>query len=45
MAEINQFDGLVLLGSCDKIVPGMLRIDSVDGDCDALFMAKMRKVK
>ncbi len=24
MAEINQFDGLVLLGSCDKIVPGML---------------------
>ncbi|MBQ4328240.1 MAG: RsmB/NOP family class I SAM-dependent RNA methyltransferase [Lentisphaeria bacterium] len=28
-----------------KIVPGMLRIDSVDGDCDALFMAKMRKVK
>ncbi len=28
-----------------KIVPGMLRIDSIDGDCDALFMAKMRKVK
>ncbi len=24
MAEINMFDGLVLLGSCDKIVPGML---------------------
>lgn len=24
MAEINQYDGLVLLGSCDKIVPGML---------------------
>lgn len=24
MAEINLFDGLVLLGSCDKIVPGML---------------------
>ena len=24
MAQINQFDGLVLLGSCDKIVPGML---------------------
>ncbi len=24
MAEINQFDGLVLLGSCDKIVPGMI---------------------
>lgn len=28
-----------------KVVPGMLRIDSIDGDCDALFMAKMRKVK
>lgn len=28
-----------------KIVPGMLRIDSIDGDCDALFMAKMRRVK
>ena len=28
-----------------KIVPGMLRIDSTDGNCDALFMAKMRKVK
>jgi 16S rRNA (cytosine967-C5)-methyltransferase len=28
-----------------KIVPGMLRIDSVDGNCDALFMAKMRRVK
>ena len=28
-----------------KIVPGMLRIDSADGDCDALFMAKMRRVK
>ncbi|MBO7327722.1 MAG: RsmB/NOP family class I SAM-dependent RNA methyltransferase [Lentisphaeria bacterium] len=28
-----------------NVVPGMLRIDSVDGDCDALFMAKMRKVK
>ena len=28
-----------------KIAPGMLRIDSVDGNCDALFMAKMRKVK
>lgn len=28
-----------------KIAPGMLRIDSIDGDCDALFMAKMRKVK
>ncbi len=24
MAEVNLFDGLVLLGSCDKIVPGML---------------------
>ena len=24
MAHINLFDGLVLLGSCDKIVPGML---------------------
>lgn len=24
MAQINLFDGLVLLGSCDKIVPGML---------------------
>ena len=24
MAEINSFDGIVLLGSCDKIVPGML---------------------
>ena len=24
MAEVNMFDGLVLLGSCDKIVPGML---------------------
>ena len=24
MAQINQFDALVLLGSCDKIVPGML---------------------
>lgn len=24
MAQINRFDGLVLLGSCDKIVPGML---------------------
>jgi hypothetical protein len=23
----------------------MLRIDSVDGNCDALFMAKMRRVK
>jgi len=28
-----------------KIAPGMLRIDSTDGNCDALFMAKMRKVK
>ncbi len=28
-----------------KIAPGMLRIDSIDGNCDALFMAKMRKVK
>lgn len=28
-----------------KIAPGMLRIDSIDGDCDALFMAKMRRVK
>lgn len=28
-----------------KIVPGMVRIDSTDGDCDALFIAKMRKVK
>ena len=28
-----------------KIVPGMLRIDSIDGNCDALFMAKLRKVK
>lgn len=24
MVQINLFDGLVLLGSCDKIVPGML---------------------
>ena len=24
MAQINLFDGLVLLGSCDKIVPGLL---------------------
>ena len=24
MAQINMFDGIVLLGSCDKIVPGML---------------------
>ena len=24
MAQINLFDGLVLMGSCDKIVPGML---------------------
>ena len=24
MAEANQVDGLVLLGSCDKIVPGLL---------------------
>ncbi len=24
MVEANQFDGIVLLGSCDKIVPGML---------------------
>ena len=24
MAQINLFDGLVLLGSCDKIVPGMV---------------------
>lgn len=24
MAQINLFDGLVLLGSCDKIIPGML---------------------
>lgn len=24
MAEINSLDGLILLGSCDKIVPGML---------------------
>ncbi len=24
MAQINPFDGLVMLGSCDKIVPGML---------------------
>ncbi|MDO4614727.1 MAG: dihydroxy-acid dehydratase [Lachnospiraceae bacterium] len=24
MAQINLFDGLVLLGSCDKIVPGMI---------------------
>ncbi len=28
-----------------KIAPGMLRIDSIDGNCDALFMAKMRRVK
>lgn len=28
-----------------KIVPGMLRIDSTEGDCDTLFMAKMRRVK
>ena len=28
-----------------KIVPGMVRIDSIDGDCDALFVAKMRKVQ
>ncbi len=28
-----------------KVVPGMVRIDSADGDCDALFIAKMRKVK
>ena len=28
-----------------KIAPGMLRIDSIDGNCDALFMAKLRKVK
>lgn len=28
-----------------KIAPGMLRIDSIDGDCDALFMAKMRRVR
>jgi 16S rRNA (cytosine967-C5)-methyltransferase len=27
------------------IVPGMVRIDSCDGDCDALFIARMRKVK
>ncbi len=26
MAQINLFDGLVLLGSCDKIVPGMLMV-------------------
>lgn len=24
MAEVYQFDGMVLIGSCDKIVPGML---------------------
>src|SRR5690554_3343174 len=24
MVEANQFDGLVMIGSCDKIVPGML---------------------
>lgn len=24
MVEANQFDGIVMLGSCDKIVPGML---------------------
>lgn len=24
MAQINLFDGLILLGSCDKIVPGMM---------------------
>lgn len=24
MAELNHFDGLVLLGSCDKVVPGLL---------------------
>ena len=28
MAQINLFDGLVLLGSCDKIVPGMLKTAS-----------------
>lgn len=28
-----------------NIVPGMVRIDSVDGNCDALFIARMRKVK
>ena len=28
-----------------KVMPGMVRIDSADGDCDALFIAKMRKVK
>ncbi len=28
-----------------KVAPGMLRIDSIDGNCDALFMAKMRRVK
>lgn len=27
------------------VMPGMVRIDSADGDCDALFVAKMRKVK
>ena len=27
------------------IVPGMVRIDSIDGDCDALFVARLRKVK
>lgn len=24
MAELNHFDGIVLLGSCDKVVPGLL---------------------
>ena len=24
MAQINHVDGLVLLGSCDKVVPGLL---------------------
>ena len=28
-----------------NIVPGMVRIDSIDGDCDALFVARLRKVK
>ena len=28
-----------------KIVPGMIRIDSCESDCDALFIAKMRRVR
>ena len=38
MAEINLLDGIVLLGSCDKIVPGMLMVSSERLDIPAILL-------